>query len=38
VVAALNELAKTGEIKASVVTAAIKKLGIDPEKLDPLLA
>jgi pyruvate dehydrogenase E1 component len=38
VVAALNELAKTGEIKASVVTEAIKKLGIDPEKLDPLLA
>jgi pyruvate dehydrogenase E1 component len=38
VVAALNELAKTGEIKASVVTEAIKKLGIDPEKLNPLLA
>jgi pyruvate dehydrogenase E1 component len=38
VVAALNELAKTGEIKTSVVTEAIKKLGLDPEKMDPLLA
>jgi pyruvate dehydrogenase E1 component len=38
VVAALNELAKTGQIKASVVTDAIKKLGIDPEKANPLFA
>ena len=38
VVAALNELAKTGQIKASEVTKAIKTYGLDPEKLNPLLA
>jgi len=37
VVAALNELAKTGEIATTVVSAAIKKLGLDPEKTNPVL-
>lgn len=36
VVAALHALALDGEISASVVTNAIKKYGIDPEKLDPV--
>jgi len=37
VVAALNELAKTGEIATTVVSAAIKKLGLDPEKTNQVL-
>jgi pyruvate dehydrogenase E1 component len=36
--AALNALAKEGKIKASVVTKAIKELGINPEKLDPMVS
>ncbi|ASA56270.1 pyruvate dehydrogenase (acetyl-transferring), homodimeric type [Vibrio gazogenes] len=38
VVAALNELAKRGDIEKSVVTAAIKKFDIDTEKTNPLYA
>jgi pyruvate dehydrogenase E1 component len=38
VVAALNELAKAGAIKPAVVSEAIVKLGIDPEKTNPLFA
>ena len=34
--AALARLAKTGAIKPSVVTDAIRKLGIDPEKANPM--
>jgi pyruvate dehydrogenase E1 component len=37
VVAALNELAKQGQIKASVVSGAIKTFGLDPEKTNPVL-
>ncbi len=37
VVAALTELVKTGQIKANVVSDAIKKLGLDPEKTNPVL-
>ncbi|HEY0962182.1 MAG TPA: pyruvate dehydrogenase (acetyl-transferring), homodimeric type [Pseudomonadales bacterium] len=37
VVAALTELVKTGTIKANVVSEAIKKLGLDPEKTNPVL-
>ncbi|HWK55256.1 MAG TPA: pyruvate dehydrogenase (acetyl-transferring), homodimeric type [Hyphomicrobiales bacterium] len=37
VVAALNELAKQGQIKASVVSDAIKSFGLDPEKANPVL-
>jgi pyruvate dehydrogenase E1 component len=36
-VAALNELARAGEIKPAVVSAAINKLGLDPEKTNPVL-
>ncbi|MGV3592780.1 MAG: pyruvate dehydrogenase (acetyl-transferring), homodimeric type [Gammaproteobacteria bacterium] len=36
VVAALTELVKTGAIKANVVSEAIKKLGLDPEKTNPV--
>ncbi len=36
-VAALNELVRAGQIKASVVSEAIKKLGLDPEKTNPVL-
>lgn len=35
VLAALTELAKTGEVKPSVPAAAIKKYGIDPDKAFP---
>ena len=35
-VTALKALADEGKIKASVVTKAIKKFGIDPEKANPL--
>ncbi|HGS4480717.1 TPA: pyruvate dehydrogenase (acetyl-transferring), homodimeric type [Vibrio cholerae] len=38
VVAALNELAKRGEVEKSVVAAAIKKCDIDTEKTNPLYA
>ena len=38
VLAALSELARSGEIEASVVTQAIADLGIDAEKLNPLYA
>ncbi|EKF9825474.1 pyruvate dehydrogenase (acetyl-transferring), homodimeric type [Vibrio cholerae] len=38
VVAALNELAKRGEVEKSVVAAAIKKFEIDTEKTNPLYA
>lgn len=36
VVAALKSLAEQGKVKTSVVTKAIKDLGIDPEKADPI--
>lgn len=38
VVAALGELAKRGEIEASVVANAIKTFAINPEKVNPRLA
>ncbi|MBY8245911.1 pyruvate dehydrogenase (acetyl-transferring), homodimeric type [Vibrio fluvialis] len=38
VVAALNELAKRGEVEKSVVAEAIKKFNIDTEKTNPLYA
>ncbi|GHG60924.1 pyruvate dehydrogenase E1 component [Alishewanella longhuensis] len=38
VVAALNELAKQGELKKAVVADAIKKFGIDADKINPLYA
>ncbi|EOG7669841.1 pyruvate dehydrogenase (acetyl-transferring), homodimeric type [Vibrio cholerae] len=38
VVAALNELAKRGEVEKSVVAAAIKKFDINTEKTNPLYA
>jgi len=38
VVAALGELAGTGAIEKKVVSEAIKKFKLDPEKLNPLLA
>jgi pyruvate dehydrogenase E1 component len=37
VIAALNELAREGKIKPAVVAEAINKLGLDPEKVDPML-
>jgi len=37
-VAALHELARQGEIEIKVVTDAIKKFKLDPEKLNPLFA
>jgi pyruvate dehydrogenase E1 component len=36
VVASLKALADEGQIEAKVVAGAIKKLGVDPEKLDPM--
>jgi pyruvate dehydrogenase E1 component len=38
VVAALSQLARRGDIKASVVTEAIEKFGIEADKLSPLYA
>ncbi len=38
VVAALAELAKRGDIKASVVTEAIARFAIDTNKINPLFA
>jgi pyruvate dehydrogenase E1 component len=35
-VAALSELARDGKVKADVVQKAIKDLGVNPEKSDPL--
>ena len=37
-IAVLYRLAEEGKIKKTVVTKAIQELGIDPEKVDPLLA
>ncbi len=37
-VATLGQLARKGQVKPSVVKDAIKKLGIDPEKADPVRA
>jgi pyruvate dehydrogenase E1 component len=36
VLAALSQLAKRGEIKPELVQQAIKDLGIDPEKPNPM--
>jgi pyruvate dehydrogenase E1 component len=36
--AALHELQQDGKIDASVVNKAIKDLGIDPEKLNPVIS
>jgi len=38
VVAALSQLARRGEIKPTVVQQAIQQLGVDPEKVDPVIA
>jgi pyruvate dehydrogenase E1 component len=38
VVAVLAALAQDGAIAGKVVTAAFKELGVDPDKLDPMLA
>ena len=38
VLAALTELAKTGSIERSVVSKAMKKMKLDPEKVNPLKA
>ncbi|MDO6706467.1 pyruvate dehydrogenase (acetyl-transferring), homodimeric type [Photobacterium sp. 1_MG-2023] len=38
VVAALNELAKRGDVEKSVVAEAIKKFNIDADKINPLFA
>ncbi|MBI4866951.1 MAG: pyruvate dehydrogenase (acetyl-transferring), homodimeric type [Candidatus Wallbacteria bacterium] len=38
VVATLYALAREGKVEQHVVSGAIKEFGIDPEKLDPLLA
>jgi pyruvate dehydrogenase E1 component len=38
VLAALHQLARWGRIDRSVVTRAIGELGIDPEKLDPMMS
>jgi pyruvate dehydrogenase E1 component len=38
VVAALHQLARWGRIDRSVVTRAIGELGVDPEKLDPMVS
>ena len=37
VVAALTELVKTGTLKANVVSDAIRKFGLDPDKTNPVL-
>jgi pyruvate dehydrogenase complex dehydrogenase (E1) component len=37
-VAALGDLARDGVIETSVVTKAIKDLGINPEKPDPAVS
>ncbi len=38
VIAALHQLARWGRIERSVVTRAIGELGVDPEKLDPMVS
>ncbi|MAM71211.1 MAG: pyruvate dehydrogenase (acetyl-transferring), homodimeric type [Gammaproteobacteria bacterium] len=38
VLAALNELARSGDIEKSTVSKAIKKMKLDPEKINPMLA
>jgi pyruvate dehydrogenase E1 component len=38
VIAALHQLARWGRIDRSVVTRAIGELGLDPEKLDPMVS
>jgi pyruvate dehydrogenase E1 component len=38
VIAALHQLARWGRIDHSVVTKAIGELGVDPEKLDPMVS
>jgi len=37
VVAALAELVKTGQLKANIVSEALRKFGLDPEKTNPVL-
>ncbi len=37
-IAALHQLAKKGRIQSDVVAAAIKTLGVDPDKVNPLYA
>jgi len=37
-VAVLYQLVKRGEIKADVAAKAIKELGVDPEKLNPVIS
>jgi pyruvate dehydrogenase E1 component len=37
-VAALHQLAQRGEIKPAAVQKAIKELGVDPEKADPVVS
>ena len=36
VIAALDALRRDGKVKARVVAAAIEKLGVNPDKMDPL--
>ena len=36
VIGVLDALRKEGKVSAKVVSGAIKDLGVDPEKLDPL--
>ena len=38
VIATLHRLEITGKVKATIVKKAIKDLGVDPDKVDPLLA
>ena len=38
VIATLHRLEITGKVKATIVKKAIKNLGVDPDKVDPLLA
>lgn len=38
VLAALNELARSGDIEKSTVSKAMKKMKLDPEKINPMLA
>ena len=37
-IAALYQLHKRGEIEAAAVADAVKSLGVDPNKIDPLTA
>ena len=38
VIAALHQLAQRGVVDRTVVRRAIEELGVDPEKLDPLVS